>query len=171
MNVLTSIFPSLKRRGGCAVKKISRSHLCPRRRARSASAIARSRKCGQFGEIFRPEGFAGLAASFDGCALSGLRGLRPPSAPSKEASRYLLDVASTPPFQGDLCITAVLLDGAQKVDIRTNSDLGSVPSFGGKLISHRFRHTSPSAAPRFQHQRPLDIHCHDGQVDLYGCSD
>jgi len=30
----------------------------------------------------------------------GLAGLTTPSAPSKVASRYLLDVASTPPFQG-----------------------------------------------------------------------
>src|SRR5262249_32480382 len=91
-------FPSLKRRGGCAVKKKARSHLFPHRRARSASAIARSLKCGQFGEIFRPEGCAGLTASFDGCALSGLRGLRPPSAPSKVASRHLIECRVLPSF-------------------------------------------------------------------------
>ena len=39
------------------------------------SAIARSRKCGQIGEIFRPEGFADLTT---------------PSAPSKVASRHLV---------------------------------------------------------------------------------
>src|SRR6516162_4866997 len=81
----------MKRRGGCAVKEKARSHLVPHRRARSASAIARSSKCGQFGEIFRPETFAGVTT---------------PSAPSKVASRSLFDVASTPPFQGELCIRA-----------------------------------------------------------------
>src|SRR4030095_310477 len=35
----------------------------------------------------------------DGCALSGLRGLRPASAPSKVASRHFLNVASTPPHK------------------------------------------------------------------------
>src|SRR5215831_17123286 len=34
-----------------------------------------------------------------GCALSGLRGLRPPSAPSKEASLHVLNGASTPPHE------------------------------------------------------------------------
>jgi len=72
MNVGASIFASLKRRGGCAVKKISRSHLCPRRRARSASAIARSRKCGQTGEILGLNTFAELTTP--SAALRWLRG-------------------------------------------------------------------------------------------------
>ena len=38
--------PPQPRRGGCAVKKKLRSHLSPRRRARSASAVARSLKDG-----------------------------------------------------------------------------------------------------------------------------
>jgi hypothetical protein len=78
-------------------KEKVRSHLVPHRRARSASAISRSRKCGQFGAIFRPEGFAGLQLRLrpNGLALRAT-----PFAPSKVASRHLLDVASTPPFQG-----------------------------------------------------------------------
>jgi len=40
-----ALFPSLKRRGGCAIKKMSRSNLSSRRRG------------GQLGEIFRPEEF------------------------------------------------------------------------------------------------------------------
>ena len=40
-----ALFPSLKRRGGCAIKKISRSNLSSRRRG------------GQIGEILRPEEF------------------------------------------------------------------------------------------------------------------
>ena len=41
--------PSSQRRGGCAVNEKPRSDLVPRRRARSASAIARSLKSGRFG--------------------------------------------------------------------------------------------------------------------------
>src|SRR5215831_14713134 len=41
-------FPSLKRRGGCAVQKISRSHLSPRRPG------------GRSAKVYRPEDFAGL---------------------------------------------------------------------------------------------------------------
>ncbi len=49
MNELqASIFPSLQRRGGCAIKKILRSNLISRRRG------------GQSGEIFRLEHFAEL---------------------------------------------------------------------------------------------------------------
>jgi hypothetical protein len=44
------IFPSLKRRGGA------------------------KRRGGPFGEIFRPEGFAGPTASFDGCAYRACAG-------------------------------------------------------------------------------------------------
>src|SRR5437867_11364369 len=40
--------PPWTRRGGCAIKKISRSHISSRRRARSASATARSIKSGWF---------------------------------------------------------------------------------------------------------------------------
>src|SRR5215471_10559703 len=85
MNCRVSIFPSLKRRGGCAVKKISRSHLSPRRRARSASAIARSINSGQTGEIIRPERF---------------RRTDHPVCGSSVASHLLIDAAATPPFQG-----------------------------------------------------------------------
>src|SRR5947207_4177510 len=45
MNWNQALFPSLKRRGGCAIKKMSRSNLSSRRRG------------GQIGEIFRPERF------------------------------------------------------------------------------------------------------------------
>src|SRR5205085_2535580 len=45
MNWNQALFPSLKRRGGCATKKMSQSNLSSRRRG------------GQIGEIFRPEGF------------------------------------------------------------------------------------------------------------------
>src|SRR6059058_1971024 len=45
MNWNQASFPSLKRRGGCAIKKMSRSNLSSRRRG------------GQIGEIFRPEEF------------------------------------------------------------------------------------------------------------------
>src|SRR5436190_19935687 len=45
MNWNQALFPSLKRRDGCAIKKMSRSNLSSRRRG------------GQIGEIFRPEEF------------------------------------------------------------------------------------------------------------------
>src|SRR5438105_10983261 len=47
MNWNQELFPSLKRRGGCAIKKMSRSNLS-------------SRPGGQIGEIFRPEDCAEL---------------------------------------------------------------------------------------------------------------
>ena len=47
--------PLLEKEGWMRGQKISRSHLSPRRRARSASAIARSINSGQTGEIIRPE--------------------------------------------------------------------------------------------------------------------
>jgi tetratricopeptide (TPR) repeat protein len=47
---------------------------------------------GSFRKIFLTN-----TASLDGCALSGLRELRPPSAPSEDASRHFLDGAATPP--------------------------------------------------------------------------
>src|SRR5437660_12853578 len=45
MNWNQALFPTLQRRGGCAIKKMSRSNLSSRRRG------------GQIGEIFRPEEF------------------------------------------------------------------------------------------------------------------
>src|SRR5919197_2089185 len=50
----------------------------------------------------------------DGCALSGLRELRPPSAPAKEASRHFLNGRSHPsfpnPFQGgEFAFSSVVL--------------------------------------------------------------
>ena len=88
INCWASTFPSLKRRGGCAVKKILRSHLYPRRRARRASATARSRKCGQTCEIFRPE---------------RLRRTDHPVCGASVASRLFIYAAATPPFQGGEC--------------------------------------------------------------------
>src|SRR5438034_11577370 len=80
------------RRGGVAARSIKkpRSDLFPRRRARSASATARSRNSGQFGTIFS---FAGLLLRLRPVGLA-LRAT--PSAPSKEASQHFIDVASTP---------------------------------------------------------------------------
>src|SRR5437879_3950827 len=87
------------RRGGVAARSIKkpRSDLFPRRRPRSASAIARSRKSGQFGAIF---GFAGLLLRLRPIGLA-LRAT--PSAPSKAASRHFIPVASSPPLRGGEC--------------------------------------------------------------------
>ena len=84
---------------GVAARSIKkpRSDLFPRRRARSASAIARSRKSGQFGAIF---GFAGLLLRL---RPIGLAVRATPSAPSKAASRHFIPVASSPPLRGGEC--------------------------------------------------------------------
>jgi hypothetical protein len=60
MNWNRATFPSLKRRGGCAVKEKTQSHLSQRRRG------------GQIGEIFRSEGFSDLTTLY-GFALSRSR--------------------------------------------------------------------------------------------------
>src|SRR5438876_11982685 len=77
MNWNQALFPSLKRRSGCAIKKMSRSNLSSRRRG------------GQIGEIFRPEEF---------------RRTDHPVCGASEASRLFIDAAATPPFQGGECV-------------------------------------------------------------------
>src|SRR5213080_3489701 len=77
MNWNQALFPSLKRRGGCAIKKMSRSNLSSRRRG------------GQIGEIFRPEEF---------------RRTDHPVCGASEASRLFINAAATPPFQGGECV-------------------------------------------------------------------
>src|SRR6267142_5408503 len=77
MNWNQALFPSLQRRGGCAIKKMSRSNLSSRRRG------------GQIGEIFRPEEF---------------RRSDHPVCGASEASRLFIDAAATPPFQGGECV-------------------------------------------------------------------
>src|SRR5919108_2697275 len=77
MNWNQALFPSLKRRGGCAIKKMSRSNLRSRRRG------------GQIGEIFRPEEF---------------RRTDHPVCGASEASRLFISAAATPPFQGGECV-------------------------------------------------------------------
>src|SRR4030095_1096775 len=69
--------PLLVRRGGCAVMKMSRSVLVPRRRDGQKRPQTRIPK--HFGRSTTP------------------------SAPSEDASRYFLDVASTPPHGGGEC--------------------------------------------------------------------
>src|SRR5438105_2019790 len=62
-------FPSLKRRGGCAVNKMSRSYLVPRRRGGAKRKPDRAQPQEKFGEMVRPEDSAGLttpAAPFKG---------------------------------------------------------------------------------------------------------
>src|SRR5437867_10441693 len=84
MNWNQALFPSLKRRGGCAIKKMSRSNLSSRRRG------------GQIGEIFRPEEF---------------RRTDHPVCGASEASRLFINAAATPPLQG--VSRAVLLASAK----------------------------------------------------------
>src|SRR5690242_13809388 len=77
MNWSQALFPSLKRRGGCAIKEMSRSNLSSRRRG------------GQPGEIFRPEEF---------------RRTDHPVCGASEASRLFVNAAASPPFQGGECV-------------------------------------------------------------------
>src|SRR6516162_10164602 len=85
MNRNQATFPSLKRRGGCGINKKSGSHRS------AADGVVRSAK------VFRPKNFAGLT-TFKASRYRA-RASRP-SARTKVASRYFLDRASTPPFQG-----------------------------------------------------------------------
>src|SRR2546428_14193103 len=77
MNWNQALFPSLQRRSGCAIKKMSRSNLSSRRRG------------GQIGEIFRPEEF---------------RRTDHPVCGASEASRLFINAAASPPFQGGECV-------------------------------------------------------------------
>src|ERR1700756_1473802 len=72
-----ALFPSLKRRGGWAIKKMTRSILSSRRRG------------GQIGEFFRPE---------------ELRRTDHPVCGASEASRLFINAAASPPFQGGECV-------------------------------------------------------------------
>jgi hypothetical protein len=66
------------------VSKKPRSHLIPRRRVRSASAIARSINSGQFGAI---QGFAGLLLRL---RPTGLALRATPSAPLRSITMLLI---------------------------------------------------------------------------------
>src|SRR5437667_10872712 len=60
MNWNQALFPSLKRRGGCATKKMSRSNLRSRRRGGAKRKPDRAQPQEKIGEIFRPEEFTEL---------------------------------------------------------------------------------------------------------------
>src|SRR5438132_942372 len=77
MNWNPALFPSLKRRGGCAIKKMSRSNLSSLRRG------------GQIGEIISPEELCRTAHPV--CGYS-------------KASGLFSNAASSPPFQGGECV-------------------------------------------------------------------
>jgi hypothetical protein len=84
MTVGNFSFPSLKRRGGCAINKLDPFLY-------GAAGVVSS------AEVFRPEDFAELTT----LAASRYRARASrPSARNKVASRLLFDRAATPPFQG-----------------------------------------------------------------------
>src|SRR5437016_7491334 len=89
MNWNQALFPSLKRRGGCAIKKMSRSNLSSRRRGGAKRKPDRAQPQGKIGEIFRPEDF---------------RRTDHPVCGALEASRLFINAAATPPFQGGECV-------------------------------------------------------------------
>src|SRR5689334_3052122 len=80
---------SLKRRGGCAIKKMSRSNLSSRRRGGAKRKPDRAQPQEKIGEIFRPEEF---------------RRTDHPVCGASEASRLFINAAATPPFQGGECV-------------------------------------------------------------------
>src|SRR2546430_2952026 len=103
MNWNQALFPSLKRRGGCAIKKMSRSNLSSRRRG------------GQIGEIFRPAEF---------------RRTDHPVCGASEASRLFINAAATPPFQGGECVdNNVMSSRARIIEAVKNLDLESTKVF------------------------------------------
>src|SRR6266446_8607631 len=82
-------FPSLQRRGGCAIKKMSRSNLSSRRRGGAKRKPDRAKPQEKIGEIFKPEEFRRTDHSVCGAS---------------EASRLFINAAATPPFQGGECV-------------------------------------------------------------------
>src|SRR5947199_4899577 len=89
MNWNQALFPSLKRRGGCAIKKMSRSNLSSRRRGGAKRKPDRAQPQEKFGEIFRPEEF---------------RRTDHPVCGASEASRLFINAAASPPLQGGECV-------------------------------------------------------------------
>src|SRR5439155_21870132 len=57
MNGNQALFPALQRRGGCAIKKMSRSNLSSRRRGGAKRKPDRAQPQEKIGEIFRTEEF------------------------------------------------------------------------------------------------------------------
>src|SRR5438093_13736230 len=93
MNWNQALFFSFKGRGGCAIKKMSRSNLSSRRRGGAKRKPDRAQPQEKFGEIFRPEEF---------------RRTDHPVCGALEASRLFINAAATPPFQGGECIFSPL---------------------------------------------------------------
>src|SRR5437667_1325646 len=89
MNWNQALFTSLKRRGGCAIKKMSRSNLISRRRGGAKRKPDRAQPQEKIGDIFRPEEF---------------RRTDHPVCGASEASRLFINAAATPPFQGGECV-------------------------------------------------------------------
>jgi len=91
MNWNQALFPSLKRRGGCAIKKMSRRNLSSRRRGGGKRKPDRAQPQEKIGVIFRPEEF---------------RRTDHPVCGASEASRLFINAAASPPFQRVLQNTA-----------------------------------------------------------------
>src|SRR5207249_11435582 len=88
MNWNQALFPSLKRRGGCAIKKMSRSNLSSRRRGGAKRKPDRAQPQEKIGEIFRLEEF---------------RRTDHPVCGASVASQLFIDAAASPPSQGGEC--------------------------------------------------------------------
>src|SRR6184192_286146 len=116
MNWNQALFPSLKRRGGCAIKKMSRSNLSSRRRGGAKRKPDRAQPQEKIGEIFRPEEF---------------RRTDHPVCGASEASRLFINAAATPPFQGGECVRGHLLgQQCERPDRAAGRDLAAGVSSG-----------------------------------------
>src|SRR5438093_4140340 len=106
-NLNRVIFPSSQRRGGCAIKKMPRSHKSGRR-ARSASAIARSRNTRSASAIARSRNSGQFGWPSKG---------RRTDLPVRDKSEriHFLDVADTPPLRGGECARRKTLSKKLKV--------------------------------------------------------
>src|SRR5437867_2517192 len=118
-NLNRVIFPSSQRRGGCAIKKMPRSHKSGRR-ARSASAIARSRNTRSASAIARSRNTrsaSAIARSRNsgqfGWPSKGCRTDHP--VRDKSERIHFFDVADTPPLRGGECARRKTLSKKLKV--------------------------------------------------------
>src|SRR5207249_10006004 len=125
MNRNQALFPSLKRRGICAIKKMSRSNLSSRRRGGAKRKPDRAQPQEKIGEIFRPEEF---------------RRTDHPVCGASEASRLFINAAATPPFkEGDVPALK------QSVNSFTRSDaVGYVMTLASRANSAAQRRQEPS---------------------------
>src|SRR5262249_7006757 len=142
--VLGLTFPSSQRRGGCAIKKMPRSHQS------GADGVVSSAKC---------------------LGLKSFAELTTPSAPIKVASRNLIGVAATPPLRGGDCFRLKVSSEVRDLRRHDHSDGGNrsrsrTPRRGRTVhtVLRSLGRVSTSAAEDvgvyWQVPRPVAVHPH-----------